>query len=105
MSVARPGVLRPGDWVEYDGGEHQVLALAGTSVRLRSGGGAEQVVLASHLLASPGFSVVGHVEVAGLEPFGLLEALPEAALEAVDGTGWLPLLELSLPLTHGGKSS
>lgn len=82
MSGARPGVLRPGDWVEYDGGEHQLLALAGTSVRLRSGSGAEQVVLASHLLASPGFSVVGHVEAPGLEPFGLLEALPGSVLEA-----------------------
>ncbi len=34
-----------------------------------------------------------------------LPDVAEAALEAVDGTGWLPLLELSLPLTHGGKSS
>jgi hypothetical protein len=39
-------VLRPGDWVRYDGGEHQVLPLAGTSVRLRSAAGAESVVLA-----------------------------------------------------------
>ena len=39
-------VLRPGDWVHYDGSEHQVLALAGTSVRLRTVDGAESVVLA-----------------------------------------------------------
>jgi hypothetical protein len=44
-------VLRPGDWVHYDGSEHQVLALAGTSVRLRTVDGAESVVLAGHLFA------------------------------------------------------
>ena len=40
-------MLRPGDWVRFDGGEHQVVALAGTSVRLRSAIGAETVVLAA----------------------------------------------------------
>lgn len=29
-------VLRPGDWVHFDGSEYQVVAVAGTSVRLRS---------------------------------------------------------------------
>ena len=43
----------------YGGGEHQVVALAGTSVRLRSAAGAESVVLASYLMASPGFEVSG----------------------------------------------
>jgi hypothetical protein len=51
-------VLRPGDWVHYDGSEHQVLALAGTSVRLRTVDGAKSVVLAGHLTASPGFAAV-----------------------------------------------
>src|SRR5205814_1875755 len=37
-------VLRPGDWVSFDGGDHQVVAVAGTSVRLRSTAGVEQVV-------------------------------------------------------------
>ena len=50
-------VLRPGDWVHYDGSEHQVLALAGTSVRLRTVDGAESVVLAGYLTASPGFAL------------------------------------------------
>lgn len=40
-------VLRPGDWVCFDGAEHQVVALAGTSARLRSSLGTESVVLAS----------------------------------------------------------
>jgi putative transposase len=44
-------VLRPGDGVSFDGGEHQVLALTGTSVRLRAQDGGEQVVLASYLMA------------------------------------------------------
>ena len=35
MTLSTVGVLRPGDWVLYDGSEHQVLTLAGTSVRLR----------------------------------------------------------------------
>ena len=55
LSTAVP---RPGDWVHYDGSEHQVLALAGTSVRLRTVDGAESVVLAGHLTASPGFAAV-----------------------------------------------
>ena len=36
MMLSTVAVLRPGDWVLYDGSEHQVLALAGTSVRLRT---------------------------------------------------------------------
>ena len=54
---ASRAVLRPGDQVTFDGGEHQVLALAGTSVRLRAQDGAEQVVLASYLMAAPDFAV------------------------------------------------
>ncbi len=69
-------VLRLGDWVHDDGGEHQVVALAGSSVRLRSAAGAESVVLASHLMAAPGFSVVGGEPLPRLEPFGLLDGLP-----------------------------
>ena len=60
MTAGRP-VLRPGDWVHYGGGEHQVVALAGTSARLRSAAGTESVVLVSYLLASPGFELAGVV--------------------------------------------
>jgi hypothetical protein len=59
-------VLRPGDWVSFDGDEHQVLALAGTSVRLRAQGGAEQVVLASYLMAAPDFAVTGGASAPGV---------------------------------------
>jgi putative transposase len=75
-------VLRPGDWVHYDGGEHQVLALAGVSVRLRSAAGAETVVLASHLMGSPGFGVVDGETLPEMVPFGLFDSLPGEALAA-----------------------
>ena len=73
---ASRAVLRPGDQVTFDGGEHQVLALAGTSVRLRAQDGAEQVVLASYLMAAPDFAVTGGEAPPGVEPFGLLDSLP-----------------------------
>jgi transposase InsO family protein len=75
-------VLRPGDQVLFDGGEHQVVALAGTSVRLRSPDGAEQVVLGTHLMASPGFEVTSGAALPAVEPFGLLDSLPAAVLTA-----------------------
>ena len=58
MTLTRAAVLRPGDWVAFDGGEYQVLALAGTSVRLRSTDGRETVVLAAYLMAAPEFVVI-----------------------------------------------
>jgi putative transposase len=75
-------VLRPGDWVSFKDGDHQVLAFAGTSVRLRAQDGSEQVVLASYLMAAPDFAVAGGIPVPGVEPFGLLDGLPEDVLAA-----------------------
>ena len=80
--LTRAAVLRPGDWVQFDSGEHQVLGLAGTTVRLRSPDGAEQVVLATHLIGSVGFEVVGREPVPELEPFGLLDSLPAEVVAA-----------------------
>ncbi|MEU1217108.1 hypothetical protein ABZ424_32895 [Streptomyces sp. NPDC005790] len=82
MTAGEGSVLRPGDWLTFDGDEHQVVALAGTAVRLRSAGGAESVVLASYLMAAPDFAVTGAEPLPELEPFGLLETLPEAARAA-----------------------
>jgi len=82
VTAARPAVLRPGDRVEFDGGEHQVLGLVGTAVRLRSGEGVEQVVLVSHLLSSAAFALLGHDDPVGLEPFGLLDGLPTEIVDA-----------------------
>ena len=84
-------VLRPGDWVSFEGGDHQVLAFAGTSVRLRAQDGSEQVVLASYLMAAPDFAVAGGIPVPGVEPFGLLDGLPEEVLAAArtgNATWW-----------------
>ncbi|MGE2818042.1 hypothetical protein ACQI5H_23295 [Mycobacterium heidelbergense] len=69
--------------MECDGAEHQVVALAGTSVRLRSSEGVDQVMLATHLMGSVGFAVIGAQPVAEVEPVGLLETLPSAAVAAV----------------------
>ncbi|MFF5485731.1 Mu transposase C-terminal domain-containing protein [Streptomyces virginiae] len=79
MAGQNASVLRPGDWITYQDGDHQVVALAGTSVRLRSQGGVESVVLASYLMAAPDFAVTGTEPLPALEPFGLLATLPEAA--------------------------
>jgi len=78
----RDAVLAPGDWVSWDGGEHQVVALAGTAVRLRSSSGAQSVVLVSHLVAAPDFAVHGSPNAPGVEPFGLLAGLPPEVLAA-----------------------
>ena len=75
-------VLRPGDGVSFDGGEHQVLALTGTSVRLRAQDGGEQVVLASYLMAAPDFAVTGGEPVLRVDSFGLLDSLPGEVLAA-----------------------
>ena len=81
MTLTQAAVLRPGDWVRYDGGEHQVIALAGTSVRLRSDNGAESVVLVAYLLASPEFALIDGAPMPSVEPFGLLNGLPVKVLE------------------------
>jgi len=82
MSAPRSAVLRLGDRVAFDGEDHQVVGLAGVSVRLRSAAGAESVVLVSYLLASPSFEVIdsGPALPPALEPFGLLDGLPEEVL-------------------------
>ncbi|MGK5545485.1 Mu transposase C-terminal domain-containing protein [Streptomyces sp. URMC 127] len=82
MTAGGGSVLRPGDWVTFDGDDHQVVALAGTAVRLRSAGGAESVVLASYLMAAPDFAVTGVEPLPEMEPAGLLETLPEPARAA-----------------------
>ena len=98
MTLARAAVLRPGDWVQYDGGEHHVIALAGTTVRLRSADGAEQAVLAAHLLASPGFEVTGREPLPEVEPFGLLDSLPaEVVAAARDWERHVVEVETGLP--------
>jgi hypothetical protein len=79
MAAGR-AVLRPGDRVHFDGGEHQVLGLLGASVRLRGQAGVEQVVLAGYLMAAPDFQVLGAQPLPSVDPVGLLDTLPEDAL-------------------------
>lgn len=85
MASPRSAVLQPSDWVAFDGEDHQVVGLAGVSVRLRSAAGAEVVVLASYLLSSPTFALVDGAGMPALEPFGLLDGLPEDVLAAAQG--------------------
>lgn len=95
-------VLRPGDWVHFDGGEHQVVAVVGTSVRLRAPAGSESVVLAPYLMASPGFMVVDGAAMQRVESFGLLDGLPEEVLaEAREWERHLVEVETGLPPDAG----
>lgn len=55
MNQTRPA-LWVGDRVSFDGDEHVVVGLAGTSVRLRADSGTDQVVLAGHLMAAADFA-------------------------------------------------
>ncbi|MGJ5805964.1 Mu transposase C-terminal domain-containing protein [Streptomyces europaeiscabiei] len=78
----RPMLLSLGDRVRYDGREHTIAALHGTSVRLVDDDQAPSVVLLGHLLASDGFAVVSSVG-PGRPPLpeeGVLEGLPEEAV-------------------------
>lgn len=65
----------------FDGGEHTVVALAGTSVRVTSAAGTASVVLLAHLLAAPGFELLDNERPTGLAPLGMLERLPAAVVE------------------------
>lgn len=89
-------VLRPGDWVCFDGSEHQVVGLAGTSVRLRSEAG-EQVVLAGHLMAAADFAVIGAGAAPAVEPFGLLDAMPAEVLAEAERWRHIVEVETGLP--------
>jgi len=84
--ASRTAVLRPGDLVRYDGADHQVVALAGTSVRLRCDDGSDSVVLAAYLMACPDFTVLDGTPLPAVEPVGLLDGLPAKVLE--DARAW-----------------
>ena len=59
MSASRPGILRVGARVRFDGAAQTVAGLSGTVVRLAGPDGAASVVQLAHLLASEGFEIIG----------------------------------------------
>ncbi len=59
MSTSRPGVLRIGARVRFDGTVQTVVGLSGTLVRLAGQDGQASVVQLAHLLASEGFEIIG----------------------------------------------
>ena len=59
MSGSRPGVLRVGARVRFDGAVQTVAGLSGTLVRLAGQDGQAGVVQLAHLLASEGFEIIG----------------------------------------------
>jgi hypothetical protein len=70
-------VLHFADRVIFDGAEHTIAALAGTSVRLVATSGQVCVVSLPHLLAAPDFDVVdGGRRRLMLRGLGLLDGLP-----------------------------
>lgn len=75
------GVLRLGDRVRFDGGEHTVVGLAGGAVRLAGDDGIDQVVLLTHLQAAADFAHLSGGGPATLPPLGLLDAAPSAVVE------------------------
>jgi putative transposase len=98
VTLGVSAVLRPGDRVRYDGADHQVVALAGTSVRLRADDGGELVVLLAYLMACPEFTVGDGESLAAVEPLGLLNGLSPKVLE--EARGWerhLVEVETGLP--------
>ena len=58
MSAARPGVLRIGAQVRFDGVTQTVAGLSGTLVHLAGRDGQASVVHLAHLLASEGFEII-----------------------------------------------
>ncbi|MFE0272175.1 Mu transposase C-terminal domain-containing protein [Streptomyces sp. NPDC058992] len=78
----RPKLLSLGDRVRYDGREHIVAALHGTSVRLVDDAQAASVVLLGHLLASEGFAVLSTGPARPpLPEEGVLDGLPDEVVE------------------------
>ena len=59
MTRKRPGVLKVGDRVRFDGSMQTVVGLAGTLVRLAGYDGQASAVQLAHLLASEDFEIVG----------------------------------------------
>ncbi|MGW6489343.1 transposase [Streptomyces sp. NPDC055056] len=89
VSAGRPGRgvdaagrrhVKLGAYVTFQGCTWQVAAVGGASVTLVGEGGQTVSVLASFLFADPAFTVVGDPGT-GVQPWGLLESVPERERE------------------------
>jgi transposase InsO family protein len=74
-------VLRPGDRVVFDGTEHTVVGLSGTSVRLAGADGSDTVIALAHLQAAVDFAVLSGGSAVRLPALGLLDAVAQPVLE------------------------
>ncbi len=77
---ARPSV-KVGARVKFRGVTWQVVALSGQDIRLVGPDGGGQAVLAGHLFADPGFTVIGADAPQAAPQWGLFETAPAAARE------------------------
>ncbi|MGH3815208.1 MAG: integrase, partial [Pseudonocardiaceae bacterium] len=77
----RPGTLRIGDRVRFDGVLHTVVGLAGTQVRLADERGVGMVVQLAYLLAHETFEIVGGADHRAVASSRLPEGLPADAVE------------------------
>jgi transposase InsO family protein len=78
------GVLQVGDRVRFEGAEHQVVGIEGTTVRLLDGDGGPWLAALAFLTGSPGFGVLGaprHARGPALPPFAMLDTVTEPAAE------------------------
>lgn len=78
MSVrrnARPAV-KVGAHIRFRGMKWQVVAVSGQSIHLVGPDGGGQAVLAGHLFADPGFTVVGADAPQAAPQWGLFETAP-----------------------------
>ncbi|MEU2297761.1 Mu transposase C-terminal domain-containing protein [Streptomyces antibioticus] len=77
---ARPAV-RVGAHIRFRGVKWQVVALAGQDIHLVGPDGGGEAVLAGHLFADPGFTVIGADVPQATPQWGLFETAPAAARE------------------------
>ncbi|MGB7963286.1 MAG: Mu transposase C-terminal domain-containing protein [Propionicimonas sp.] len=79
--VSPRGVLHLGDQVRFDGGEHTVVGLAGTVVRLAGDDGVCRLVTVAHLQADGDFLLLSGAAPVSLTGLGLLDGVSPAAVE------------------------
>jgi putative transposase len=82
MRTGTGAALWVGDRIRFDGQLHTVVGLSGTIVRLADADGQTWVIHLPHLLADPTFEPAGQRESGPVLPAGLLNGLPQQAVEA-----------------------